>query len=205
MNNYSNNAKIDFCVTSEKILAQINNTNIEINMIDFYQYIAIYKRYLTKQNLYESNNQNYEMFVFSEKDFEDCFYSKLEEVDENLFVEIDLYNYVENGKEEIEKIMKENMEKVLEEVKQKAKVSKNEAYYLYYSDTTNYSVDEIDAANPDDVSLIIMDKNYYKQYGKEAISFKNRNNTNANIEPPYEAANSQVYFYVDGEFVLQEV
>ncbi len=205
MNDYNNNAKIEFCITPERILAEINNRNVEINMIDFYQYIAIYKRYLTKQDLYESNNQNYEMFVFSEKDFEDCFYSKLEEVEKNLFVEIDLYNYAENEKEEIEKIMKENMEKVLEKVKQKANISKDEAYYLYYSDTTSYSVDEIDANNPDDVSLIVMNKNYYNQYGKEAISFKNRNNTNANIEPSYETANAKMYFYINGEFVSQEV
>lgn len=204
MNDYNNNAKVEFCITPERILAEINNRNVEINMTDFYQYIAIYKRYLTKQSLYENNNQNYELFVFSEKDFENCFYSKLEEVDENLFVEIDLYNYSENEQEEIEKIMKENMENVLAEVKQKANQSKNEAYYLYYSDTTSYGVDEIDANNPDDVSLVIMDKNYYMQYGKEAISFKNRNDTNANIEPSYDTANAKMYFYVDGKFISQE-
>ncbi len=204
VNNYMNGAKKIFAFSHNKIDVIIGNDIIQINMPDFYENIAIYKRYLSNDNLYENDKQSQEMFVFSERYFDYSFYHKVEELQENLYVDIALYDHSDDKNEDKQNTSVEEMENLLKKVKNLASENQDKAYIFYYKD--ELWNDEEYTIHPARSYLCTMEKEYYKQHGKEIIARGNREYRESEGVVMYEDDNILRYEFQDGEFVLvQEV
>ena len=200
VNNYINGAKKIFAFSHNRIDVIIGNDIIQINMPDFYENIAIYKRYLSNDNLYENDKQNPEMFVFSERYFDYSFYHKIEELQENLYVDIALYDHSDDKNKDNQNVSIEEMENLLEKVKNLASENQDKAYIFYYKD--ELWNDEEYKMHPTRSYLCTMEKEYYKQHGKEIIARGNREYRESEGVVMYEDDNMLRYEFQDGEFVL---
>lgn len=204
VNRYINGEKFLFAFSYNEIYLIFNNEYITINMEDFYNNIAIYKRYLTDKDIYENDVKAPKTFVFSTRMFDNCFYSKLEETGENLFTDVSLYNFSESEDKNTQNEIIKSMEIVLEKVKNMAIQNQDKAFVLCYQDNT------IDGAlavggfetNQTSAYLYVMNKQYYIEKGKEEVAKSNREYKDYGTAMSYSFDNAITYIYENGEFVL---
>jgi len=203
MQNYLKNPDIKFYFSPYQIRAYIHNKLIDINMTNFYEYIAIYKRYSSHQDLYEDNSKSQKgLYVFSSRVTTEynLYYSKFEQITNNLFVDIWLYDQDETGQKD--KGIHE-MQEVLEKVEKEAKENPDKAYiftYFSYGDQNNRTINKY-----------VMDKKYYDKNGKERIAKANREASKYNgvmdIEVYYkEDDNKDItkYIYYHDKFMTED-
>ena len=87
MQGLDKNASYPFCFDERNIYVNINGEEITINMRDFYNQIAIYNRYLTEENLFNTESPN-DMYVFVQADNWGVPYRRVEKIGDNLFVDL---------------------------------------------------------------------------------------------------------------------
>lgn len=203
MQSYLEKPDIKFYFSPDEIQTYINDKLISINMADFYEYIAIYKRYANQENLYEDDSKGQKgLYVFSSRTTTEynLYYSKLEQITDNLFVDIWLYDQDETGQKEKEI---NNMQEVLGKVEKEAKENPDKAYiftYFTYGDESNKTI-----------MKYMMNKKYYDKNGKELIAKANRKASQYNgvmdIEVYYkEADNKDIteYIYYQDKFLTEK-
>ncbi|MCH5190920.1 MAG: hypothetical protein J1F23_02005 [Oscillospiraceae bacterium] len=87
MQGFDKNTSYPFCFDERNIYVNINGEEITINMRDFYNQIAIYNRYLTEENLFNTESPN-DMYVFVQADNWGVPYRRVEKIGDNLFVDL---------------------------------------------------------------------------------------------------------------------
>lgn len=168
MNEYNKNGIKSFSVSTNTIYIYSEDGYININMADFYESIAIYQRFLSK-NLYEQNKEE-KFFVFNIS-FEEPYYAYLKQERDNLFVElkIDFFEeYIEEGekKDRALKLINEAKTKMLlkmEEYKQTAKDNPEKGYILQMSYMPYVGEDESEDYIYGDIYEYNMDYEYFKE------------------------------------------
>lgn len=201
---YLSNKNIDYYFTPTKITVLIDGERINIEMADFYNYIAIYNRYINVDNLYNSESEFKDLFVFSDRKTYGSFYHKLQYETNNLFVDIWLYDFndiSENRKKEAIN----NIKEILNKVKNDAKSNKNRAYI--FTAYVDYYEDEV---GNQEIYVYEMSKNYFETEGKEMIARCNREQGNnfQNLGIYYgeeDEKNIISKIYYKGEFLEPEV
>lgn len=130
LQNYDRFNQYPFYLTERSICVKIQNEEITISMRDFYNQIAIYNKY-AKSNIFEKED-NKQQYVFTLEDEEDVFYRKLEKIEDNLFVDIKMFDLSDNGKKDETKKdeLIQNAEKQIEECKQYLSKNKNKSIVL---------------------------------------------------------------------------
>ena len=197
---YLSDNDIDYYFTPTEITALIDGQRINIEMADFYNYIAIYKRYINVENLYDSESEFKNLFVFSDRRTDGCFYHKLQYETNNLFVDIWLYDFndiSDNRKKEAIN----NIEEILNKVKDEANSNKNREYI--FTAFVDYYEDEV---GNQDIYVCEMSKNYFETEGKEMIARCNREQGNnfQNLGVYYgeeDEKNISSKIYYKGEFL----
>ena len=168
VNKYLENTEIDYYVTPNLIFVFIENELIKINMTDFNEYIAIYKRYSGEKELYTSESKFKDLFVFSNRRTDFSFYHKLQYETSNLFVDIWLYDF-NNIPESIKQDEINKIKEILQEIKDEASANSDKGYiftaYIYTSEEDDGSRD---------IYKYEMSKEYFESEGKEMIAKCNR-------------------------------
>lgn len=132
MHNYymKNKEDLMFYVGNGYITVRINDDYAYINMEDMYENIAVYKKYLTDESIFENGNlpkEKYCMMPYYENEYGLTY---LNEYNDNLFIHtrIDAYN---DRLGIILDYYKENFNKMINSLKAQADNNKNEAKYVF--------------------------------------------------------------------------
>ena len=122
MQYYNQNSYIPYSFSYNNIIVYINGFFIQIPMIDYYEYIAIFNRYQTDEELYDGrfeNNQDIMLFRYAD-DMEMYLEYNVGKVSENLFTCIKV-----NKPDEYSEIYMPVLEKYIEEINKKVEEYKN--------------------------------------------------------------------------------
>lgn len=170
---------IKYCFTDNEIIIDLEDENyrININMSVFVSNIAIYKRFLTDESIYENDDiGEKEKFVFEPNYYSNIEYNLRGVQAENLYVDFKIFNWVDNfnrinwpdnSKEIIKNEIINELNQELENYKQLATENKNEKYFALYI------VDLL--ANPDEPIKMSGAKYEFSmpvEYYDEIFSFK---------------------------------
>ena len=117
------------------ILYYDENQSITILMEDYYNYIAIYNRYLTEEVLFENNNIGIKNIYNLSSRYNDIFYYQNYQKEDNYFIDISIDFQSEYSDEFAKKLTQEKIDAIeeeIEKVKQKVKENPNNFYILNY-------------------------------------------------------------------------
>ena len=117
------------------ILYYAENQSINISMEDYYDYIAIYNRYLTGESLFENNNIGIKNIYNLSSRYNDIFYYQNYQKEDNYFIDISIDFQSEFSDEFAKKLTQEKIDAIeeeIEKVKQKVKENPNNFYILNY-------------------------------------------------------------------------
>ena len=119
-----------------------DNTFFQIRIEDYYEYIAIYNRYLTDESIFENNNIGLkQMYNFVDRVNEKFYYSKYEK-NENYYIDI-VIDYLSKQDEFTDNLINEKIKEIEAEIeKVKKEVEKNQKnFYIlnYYITITPYA------------------------------------------------------------------
>lgn len=107
-----------------------------IDMIEYPEYYAIYHRYLSKENLYQTENITYKnLYNFTDR-FPDAYEYKNYQKEYNYLIDISMMCYVQDRTEFDSKLINEkinNIEKEIQNLKKTASENQNNFYIMNYS------------------------------------------------------------------------
>lgn len=149
----------------------IGDLDIEIDLEEIMQEIAIYRRFLSKENLYEDLNIGRKnLFVFSNM-FSN--YYKAGHYLDNLYIDVSYYNYDEEDYNE-EESQKEENEMLDFFLKEYINIAKNNPKTVYivqgYIEVDTIKLKSVSKS----LSYTTMSKEYYEREGKEFLASKQR-------------------------------
>lgn len=178
MDNYNKNGVEQFYVSTSNIWIETTDGTIIIEMDDFYEDIAIYKRFLGKK-LYQLNKDE-KYYVFN-RGHEEPYYSYFKLEKENLFIElkIDFFEeYIEgNKKERAQELINEAKTKMLlmlEKYKNTASETPEKGYILQMGYMPFIGETESDDYIYGDIYEYHMDAKYFKENIIDIIAARNR-------------------------------
>ena len=126
----------EFIYTPQSIILYYNeNQSISILMEDYYNYIAIYNRYLTDEVLFENNNIGIKNIYNLSSRYNDIFYYQNYQKEDNYFIDISIDFQSEYSDEFAKKLTQDKIkaiEEEIERVKQKVKQNSNNFYIVNY-------------------------------------------------------------------------
>ena len=133
---YKRGKLTDFYYTTSYICIFYEDYSINIEMEDWADYIAIYSRYLAKEDLYDSNIIGYKnLYTLTDRNKDNYYYSNYQN-ENNYLIDITL-DWNENETSSFEKELVANkieaIEKEIERVKQLASQNANNFYILNYN------------------------------------------------------------------------
>ena len=119
-----------------------DNTFVLIKIEDYYDYIAIYNRYLTDEDIFENNNIGLkQMYNFVDRVNEQFYYSKYEK-NKNYYIDI-VIDYLSKQDEFTDNLINEKVKDIeaeIEKVKQEVEKNSKNFYILnYYITVTQYA------------------------------------------------------------------
>ena len=122
-----------------------DNTYITMQIENYYEYIAIYNRYLKDENIFENNNIGLkQIYNFVDRTNEKFYYSKYEQTD-NYYIDI-VIEYLSKKDEFTDNLINEKIKDIeaeIEKVKQETQKNPKEFYILnYYITVSQYATDE---------------------------------------------------------------
>lgn len=160
MQDFDKNASYPFCFDEKNIFVNINGEEIIINMRDFYNQIAIYNRYLTEENLFNTESTN-DIYVFMQA-AEWCFpYRRVEKIGDNLFVDLGVLSWLNDDATaalDIESY-KNEMEKQVASAKEYLDSHRDKAIVLAFQ--KYLSGDEEIASEENFILTVTMSKEYF--------------------------------------------
>ncbi len=180
LQNYNRNNKYTFCFDERNIYMFIENENITIPMRNFYNQIAIYNRYVQINNLYEQENTK-QYYVFVPKDEEEVLYRRIEELQDNLFIDIVLLNWRDEDKKEVdEKKYIKKIDEKIEECKKYLNKNKNKAIVIaIYEELNNDEYGDVDNIY---IAKATMEKEYYNNiYFNKVLEWEQTEHYGADI------------------------
>lgn len=156
MNDYAKNENHNYWFDSKKISIELEGRIVEIKMMDCYEQIAIYKRYITKNNLYSATSMANNIPVFIDRD-EYSLMDMYMVVDNNLIIDISLdTSEIDTSSETINKAL-ENYKKALNDAADRLKKNSKEKSNEY-----TYFISRITAKIDSKNNKIIFNENTYK-------------------------------------------
>lgn len=139
VNSYNKNNDIDFYCSPSIITAIIDNKEIRIKMVDYYEQIALYNRFASEDELFENEFEYDKIFnVFLSTYYGDTNYYRVEKVSDNLMVNISITTkgYDDETFDDYD-IPKSDMKEIIKKVNDRIEEYKNEndgkGRYFYYS------------------------------------------------------------------------
>ena len=128
MYKYNQNPDIDFYFTTSNIeIPLCKNFNISIDMADFYEYIAIYTKYKSSNNLYEDNLDKKEFYVFAtDTVFRDDYVKESGKKADNIYYRIYCYDSIENMSDDGEKAYQMAYQAIVKKINEYVKVLEND-------------------------------------------------------------------------------
>lgn len=165
LNDYSKSENHNYWFDSKKISIELADRIVEIPMMNCYEQIAIYKRYISKNNLYLATSMANNIPIFVDRDE----YSLMDiymVVDNNLIIDISLdTSEIDTSLEAVNKAL-ENYKKALNDATDRLKKNskeKNNEYTYFISRITA----KIDLEN----NKIIFNENTYKYIADNKTKF----------------------------------
>ena len=136
INMYKKGKIKEFIYTPQDIILYYDyNQSITISMEDYYNYIAIYNRYLSDELLFEYNNMGIKNIYNLSSRYSDIFYYQNYQKEDNYFIDISIDFQSEYSDEFAKKLTQEKIDAIeeeIEKVKQKIKENPNNFYILNY-------------------------------------------------------------------------
>ena len=122
-----------------------DNTYIVMQIENYYEYIAIYNRYLKDEDIFENNNIGLkQIYNFVDRENTKFYYSKYEQT-ENYYIDI-VIEYLSKQNEFTDNLINEKIKDIeaeIEKVKQEIQKNPKEFYILnYYITVSQYATDE---------------------------------------------------------------
>lgn len=133
---YKSGKTTDFYYTPRYIYIFYNGKNINIDMKDYPEYIAIYNRFLSKQSLYENDDIGIKNIYTLAKRIKDVFYYENYQNENNYFIDISIDFQGLDSDEFTKKLVDDKIveiENEIEKIKQKVTQNRNEFYILNYN------------------------------------------------------------------------
>lgn len=175
MSEYNLGIPIKFYYTPREIYAYIAGENFTINMKDYYNNIAIYSRYASNKNLYDGSYEaEKNIYVFFDRT--QCYYSKIENGTDNIYIDIKLRledtnaTIVEEKYLDIIEKYKNYLNKQEQEYKNYLNENKDKAILFAVSATLSFS-DEQNIKIYEEIEKFEMSKTYFATYKPSAIAY----------------------------------
>ena len=136
--------QLTFYTTYISLYSQ-DNTYIVMQIENYYEYIAIYNRYLKDEDIFENNNIGLkQIYNFVDRENTKFYYSKYEQT-ENYYIDI-VIEYLSKQNEFTDNLINEKIKDIeaeIEKVKQEIQKNPKEFYILnYYITVSQYATDE---------------------------------------------------------------
>lgn len=199
---YNSGTPIEFYFTARQIYAFIAGENFNIDMRDYYENIAIYNRYASNKNLYETSySAEKNVYVFLDRI--GCYYSKLENNSDNIYTDFKLgladTNKVINNKQYMTIIEDYKNYFNNQLLKYKEYLNQNKDKAILYAVTAELEInDDGKATIIQDIQKFEMDKNYFQTYKAKALEYVQGTDSD---EAVYEFTNP---YYIDDENASKE-
>lgn len=162
MQNFDKTVNYPFYFDEKNIFVNINGEEIRIEMYNFYNQIAIYNRYLTKDNIFNSLSET-ELYVFMKHEMDYVPYRRVEKINDNLFVDLQIFSWLGsdvNANLDLEKYKKEMNKQVLLAEEYLAN-HKDEAIVLAFEKMIIIDVYTDDMAEENFITTATMSKDYF--------------------------------------------
>lgn len=176
MYKYNKNPDIEFYFSPSDICIPYDKTTIiSVDMAEFYEYIAIYSKYLASKNLYEDTDKQREFYVFSSYGMVDEDYEKESGMKaDNVYYRIYNYDDLEDKSDEFEKALQESYRSIIKKINEYVKTFKEdkdngyiiEGYYSAsdvseYSETAGYNLN---------LEVASCDRKYLEEHLEDALA-----------------------------------
>lgn len=206
MAKYNKNQDLNFYFTPSSIQISKGKSryadSYSIDMADYYEYIAIYTKYLSSENLYENTDDAKEFYVFGNP-------YVLEEIEENgkkadnIYYTIYNYDNLEEMSEEAlnawkagKKALNDQIDEYVKQLKQnKDKGYIIEAFYLQ-SEYQEYEWDDREYGYSLDIDISECDRDYFDNHLEDALA--------AAARAPRVDVGPITYEYIDDNFAFYE-
>ena len=176
MYKYNKNPDIEFYFTTSEIYVPYDKTTrIPIDMADFYEYIAIYSKYLSNKNLYEDTDKQKEFYVFSKYvSVEDDYEKESGMKANNVYYRIYCYDTLEDVSDEFEKALQEAYRSIIKKVNEYVKEFKDDKENGYIIEGY-YSASDVSEYNPTagynlNIEVASCDKKYLEEHLDDALA-----------------------------------
>lgn len=165
LKDYNNNTNPDFYFTEKEIIVKLNNKPVKIELKNCYEQIAIFEKYVSKNQIYASTSTATDIPILVDRDE----YSEMNiymNIDKNLIIDISLN--IENLDTSVSavKISVENYKKALNDainiLKQDSKNNKNQ--YVYFISRITAEIDK-------EQNKLIFKENTYKYIAYSETQF----------------------------------
>lgn len=144
INLYKKDKITEFAYTPRYIYIEYKNFNISIDMKEYAEYITIYSRYLSDEDIFESNDIGYKnLYTLSQRHKGVRYYENYQK-EGNYYIEISIDFFDENPTEFTENLVKnkiKGIEAEIQKLKQEANNNKNNFYILNYYINVNTNED----------------------------------------------------------------
>ena len=153
---YENGEHIDFSYNAKMINVQYDKTKeFRIYMEEYPEYIAIYNRYLTKEDIYADNSIGFKNIYTLVNKYDDPSSHQIYQKEENYLIQINVSNYI--GEDDNNGISKklvndriEGIENEIKKLKETAKQNKNSFYIMNY-----YIIYYLQSAQEDEDKIVV--------------------------------------------------
>lgn len=168
--NYKNTSDLNYWFTESTIYMQINNEIFKIEMPSFYSNIAIYKRFLSNNQIYTNAYNKYRDYVFATNRWINAifYYKKMEKETNNLLLDIQLYDTWGDATSTTKQKGIQDVNNMINAIKGKVSSDNEHIYLLSGYGMTNDEDSDIEFA------IYCIDKNYYNTKGEEFFAKSNR-------------------------------
>ncbi len=161
---YESGEHIDFSYNAKMINVQYDKTKeFRIYMGEYPEYMAIYNRYLTKEDLYADNSIGFKNIYTLVNKYNDPLCHQIYQKEENYLIQINVSNYIgeDNDNEISKRLVNDRIEGIENEIKKLKEVAgqnKNSFYIM------NYYITYFLQSNEEDENKIVVCEEYGNTY-----------------------------------------